>query len=458
MKRSRVTGRRKQCGKNSITVMCALLLMLLTACGNGGEDAVAGVMPEVTETPMVEATSAPAPTEDSAFVEAAVSETQIGETTLAEAPTPEAQTGETALTEETAPAEAPTPEPVSAPEIHLVMVGDMLMHERVVESGLQEDGTYNFDHLFVHVQEKIESADLALVNQETILGGTELGLSGYPCFNSPYELGVAEVEAGFDVILHGTNHTLDKGKKGVLNCMNFWEENYPEIAYLGMNDSQEAQDNDIYVYEQEGIRIAILNYTYGTNGISTPEDMPYLVNYMDEAKMLADIQKAEEIADFTVVCPHWGNEYYLGVASSQERLTKLFLEQGVDLVIGTHPHVIEPVEWVFDEAGHEMLVYYSLGNFVNGTSGTGEGVMNRCVGALADVTIGRDESGEVAILDYDAIPLVCHIAQGEEYTVWYLEDYTQELALENLIRSQDEDFTLKNCQALVEQVWGSRAE
>lgn len=413
--------------KNRIWWICCILFMVLGACGKSSEgeslssmEQDAGSVAEITPAPTLEPT--PQPTE---------------------APTPE-------------PTATPTPTP--APEINLVMVGDMLMHERVVASGLQEDGSYNFDHLFMHVQEKIEGADLALVNQETILGGTELGLSGYPCFNSPYELGVAEADAGFDVILHGTNHTLDKGKRGVLNCINFWEETYPEIAWLGMNDSQQMQDEEIYIYEQNGIKIAILNYTYGTNGIATPADMPYLVNYMEEEKVIADIQKAEELADFTVVCPHWGNEYYLGVASNQKTWTKIFLEQGVDLVLGTHPHVIEPVEWVFDEAGHEMLVYYSLGNFVNGTSGTGAGVMNRCVGALADVTIGRDDSGKVVVLEYDAIPLVCHIAEGEEYTVWYLEEYTEELAKENLICSQDGDFSLENCKALVEQVWGEWQE
>ena len=170
------------------------------------------------------------------------------------------------------------PEPTTPPTIQIVMVGDMLMHGRVMESGLKEDGTYNFDHLFVNVKDTIENADLALVNQETILGGTELGLSGYPAFNSPYELGDSLVDAGFDVILHATNHTLDKGKKGVQNCMNFWDTNYSDIAYLGINKSQEEQDTDIYIYEQEGIRIAILNYTYGTNGIPTPSDMPYIVN------------------------------------------------------------------------------------------------------------------------------------------------------------------------------------
>jgi len=413
--------------KNRILWICGMLIMILGACGVRSEEVGSVTDGQVSD---VIAEPTPVPTE---------------------VPTPQ-------------PTEVPTPEPTAPPtptpepEINLVMVGDMLMHERVVASGLQEDGSYKFDHLFVHVQEKIEAADLALVNQETILGGTELGLSGYPCFNSPYELGTAEVEAGFDVILHGTNHTLDKGKRGVLNCIAFWEETYPEIAWLGMNDSQEMQDNDIFIYEQNGIKIAILNYTYGTNGIQTPADMPYLVNYMEEDKVIADIQKAEEIADFTVVCPHWGNEYYLGVASNQKKWTQIFLEQGVDLVLGTHPHVIEPVEWVFDEAGHEMLVYYSLGNFVNGTSGTGDGVMNRCVGALADVTIGRDDSGEVVVLEYDAIPLVCHIAEGEEYTVWYLEDYTEELAEENLIRSQDGDFSLENCKKLVEQVWGTEKE
>ena len=408
-------------GYFKITIMCGILAMFLSACGSGEEPSESVlVTQQPTLAPVVQTTPAPTLKPTSS-------------------PTPQ-------------PTSIPTPTPL--PEINLVMVGDMLMHERVVESGLQEDGSYNFDHLFTHVQEKIESADLALVNQETILGGTELGLSGYPCFNSPYELGVAEVEAGFDVILHGTNHALDKGKKGTANCMNFWEETYPEIAYLGINESQDAQDDYIYIYEKDGIKIAILNYTYGTNGIATPKDMPYLVNYMEEEKVISDIQKAEELADFTVVCPHWGNEYYLDISSNQKYWTNIFLEQGVDLVLGTHPHVIEPVEWVFDDAGHEMLVYYSLGNFVNGTSGTGAGVMNRCVGALADVTIGKNEAEDVVVLEYDAIPLVYHIAEGEEYTVWYLEDYTEELAKKNLICSQDGDFSLENCKALVEQVWG----
>lgn len=359
-----------------------------------------------------------------------------------------------------APTPEPTPSPTSTPlpELNIVMVGDMLMHERVVESGLQEDGSYNFNHIFANVKDTIAGADLALVNQETILGGASLGISGYPNFNSPYELGDAEVAAGFDVILHATNHTLDKRKKGAVNCMEFWGENYPEIAYLGMNPTQEHYEDYLYVYEKDGITVAILNYTYGTNGINPPEDMPYIVNYLEEEKVISDIQRAEEVADFTIVCPHWGTEYVLEETKSQKKWAKLFMEHGVDLIIGTHPHVIEPVKWLTDEAGNEMLVYYSIGNFINGTSGTREGVMNRMVGGIADVTLSVDEEGKVYIKEYEAVPIVCHIAEGDAYTVYYLEDYTEELAAENKIVSQAPDFSLENCRKLVETVWGVKED
>lgn len=339
------------------------------------------------------------------------------------------------------------------PSVQIVMVGDMLMHERVIDSGLKDNGSYNFDHFFVNVKDTIYEADLAIVNQETILGGSELTLSGYPAFNSPYELGDSLVNAGFDVILHATNHTLDKGKTGVLNCMNFWDTHYPEITYLGINKSQEEQDTDIYIYEQDGIKIAVLNYTYGTNGINPPSDMPYIVNYMDEEKIIRDLAYAEENADFTIVCPHWGTEYVLSQTASQEKWAKLFMENGADLVIGTHPHVIEPIEMLTDDNGNEMLVYYSIGNFINGTSGTREGTMNRMVGGIADVTISLDKSGEAYIEKYDVIPIVCHIDEKTDYTVYYLSDYTEELAGENHIISQDSSFSLQACKQLVNKVW-----
>lgn len=339
--------------------------------------------------------------------------------------------------------------------MQIVMVGDMLIHDKILKSAKQEDGSYNFDHLFTHVAEKILYADLAIANQETIMGGDRYGYTGYPSFNTPFSLSDAEVKAGFDVLLLATNHTLDKTKKGVLNCMEYLDTNHPDLGYVGINHSQEEQDSLIYTYEANGITVAILNYTYGTNGISIPSDMPYIVNTLDEDKVRSDIRKAEEIADFTIVCPHWGTEYKLEPDNNQKKWANIFLEEGVDLVLGAHPHVIEPIEWLTDENGHKMLVYYSVGNFVHGTSSTGHGVSNRMVGGIADITLERDEeTGDVFIRHHDVIPIVCHIAEGTEYTVYYLEDYTEELASENKILSQDSEFSKALCEELVDQVWG----
>lgn len=340
-------------------------------------------------------------------------------------------------------------------EISLIMVGDMLMHTPVEKSALQEDGSYSYDAIFANCREEIQAADLAIVNQEVIIGGSQLGVSGYPCFNAPYELGHDLVEAGFDVICHGTNHTLDKGKKGVLNCMEFWQDNYPEVAVLGIHESQEAQE-EIYIFEQAGIKVAVLNFTYGTNGIAIPEGMPYLVDMMQEDKVVKMLQKADELADFVVVCPHWGTEYQLNASSYQKRWANIFLENGVDLVIGTHPHVIQPIEVMVDEeTGNEMLVYYSIGNFVNWTSGTGRGVANRMVGGMAEITIGYEENNKVCITDYGVEAVVCHVQQGTNgVTVFYLEEYTQELAEGNEIRKQDISFSLEYCIDLCDKVWG----
>lgn len=340
------------------------------------------------------------------------------------------------------------------PEITLIMVGDMLMHTPVNESGVGEDGTVNFDHLFTYTKDAIARADIAIVNQETILAGPELGISGYPRFNTYQELGDALVNAGFDVILHATNHSMDKGKEGVLTCLSFWEEKYPEIAVLGMQDTAEEQE-EIYVYEQYGMRIAILNYTYGTNGIPLPEDMPYAVNLLDKEKIAADVAKAKELADFVVLCPHWGTEYVLTESKSQRRWAEFFLECGVDLVIGTHPHVIEPVELFSDDAGNEMLVYYSLGNYVNATSSKLPDSGIRMLGAMATVTLSRNDAGEVYIKEYGAEPMVTYVsADKEEIAVYPMEMFTDEMAESSHTVKIDTDFSPAYLQEIWQQVFG----
>lgn len=341
------------------------------------------------------------------------------------------------------------------PEIDILMVGDILLHDNVQESGKLSDGTYNYDHLFANVTEDVKKADIAIANQEVILGGTEIGLYGYPNFNGPYEVGDALAKAGFNVILHATNHTLDRGKTALVNCMNFWKTNHADVAVLGVFESQEAYDNHIYIHEQDGIKIAILNYTYGTNGMPTPSDMPFAVAMLEEDKVLADLQKANEQADFVIVCPHWGTEYRHNQSQDQEYWAKLFLENGVDLVIGTHPHYIQPVEMFTNENGQQMLVYYSLGNFINSTSDSGRGTADRMIGGMAKVTVGKKETGEVYIKEYGVEPLVTQLLYGtQEITTYKLTDYTEELASQNQIIKKDSVFSLEYCQELCREVFG----
>ena len=350
--------------------------------------------------------------------------------------------------------------PEATPEYKIIMVGDVLLHTPVEESCLRPDGSYDYDFAVFPIQKRrFAAADLALVNQEVIIGGADLGISGYPCFNADYSLCDSLVGAGFDIICHATNHAMDKGRAGLVNCAEYWRDEYPQITVLGIHDTADTSTScgaDPSIIELGDMRIAVLNYTYGTNGISLPADMPYAVDLLNEEQVAADIQRAEELADFTIVCPHWGTEYRLTSDASQEKWTKIFAENGADLILGTHPHVIEPIEWVTDEASeHEMLVYYSLGNFVNWTSGTGEGVANRMVGGMAEVTIMKNDHGEVEIADYGVKPMISHVASGPEgVTTYFLEDYPEELAEENEIVSQDPEFSREYCVNLCDSIWG----
>lgn len=316
-------------------------------------------------------------------------------------------------------------------EINVCMIGDMLIHEGVYKTGLESDGSYNFDHLFANILTDLAASDMNIVNQETILGGTEMGLGGYPAFNSPQEIGDAEVKAGFNIILHATNHTLDRGLSGVNNTIEFWKTKHPDTTYLGIHDSEEDAKN-IYVYEKQGFKVAVLNYTYGTNGIAIPSSAPYCVDtFDDEAKVRDDIRRAHKLADMVIVCPHWGTEYVYESTSYQDQWTNVFLEEGVDVVLGTHPHVIEPVkEFTRESDGHKMVVYYSLGNFVSN-----QDEIPRMIGGMAKLTLYK-KGDNASIKSYEFEPVVTHKRYGyKEITTYKLSDYTPELASQNKILS-----------------------
>lgn len=353
-------------------------------------------------------------------------------------------------TEDTVSAPEPVAEEVQDKTVTICMVGDILLHTPVEEVSKAEGGSYDFHPIFSNLKDEISSYDIAVVNEEVIIGGEELGISGYPAFNAPYAIGDALVDSGFDVICHATNHVLDKGKQGVLNTCSFWEEHYPDITVLGINRTAKDEER-VDIIEKNGIRIALLNYTYGTNGIAAPSDLPYAVDMLREDKVIRELDYAEENADFTIVFPHWGTEYRLTPDDSQKKWTSIFKEHGADLVIGTHPHVIEPIEYVDDQ----MLVYYSLGNFVNWTSGTGDGVTARMVGGLAEVTLKKGKDNTVNIADYGVEALVCHVSDEKHgVTVYPLSDYPQELSDVNAITAQDPSFSKDHCIEICNEVWG----
>ena len=318
-------------------------------------------------------------------------------------------------------------------KLTLVSVGDDLIHTGIIQRASLENGTYNFDFLFKNVLDEIKTADVAMINQETILCDSSLGYTGYPLFGSPYAVGQAAEKAGFDVILHATNHTLDKGVKGITETIEFWEK-YNNIDVAGIHESEKLEER-VVIREVKGIKLAILNYTYGMNGLVLPKDKGYMVSLLSNRKqMKEDIRYAKKHADFVIVCPHWGTEYVYEPNKQQKDLAQFFADEEVDLVIGTHPHVLQPVKWLKNSKGtHKTLVYYSLGNFVSS-----QDKVPRLLGGMAKVELIR-KNGQVVIKHAEIKPIVTHMEYGTKYRygTYLLEDYTDQLARKH-------DFNQKN--------------
>ena len=330
----------------------------------------------------------------------------------------------------------------------------MLLHDGINKTCHLEDGSFDYSGIFKNVRDEIKEADIAIVNQEVIIGGRELGVTGYPSFNAPFEIADELAADGFDVVCHANNHVYDRGETGLVNCIKYWEENHPNVRIAGISDSQ--QEDEPLIIEEKGIRIAFLNYTYGTNGVNISGGDRYSVNRLKKEEVIADLQNAEEAADFTIVCPHWGIEYDLMPSDEQREWAEIFMENGADLVIGSHPHVIQPVEWMEDEVGgRRMLIYYSLGNFVNWTAGKGQNTGYRMVGGMARVRVSHDDAGDVSITDHDVEALVTHLSKNiDELTVYRLNDYPDRLAGSNEIIKNDSSFSKGYCIDLCNEVWG----
>lgn len=247
----------------------------------------------------------------------------------------------------------------------LYFAGDAMQHIAQIESALQTDGTYSYKECFTYVKEQVSEANLAICNLEVTLGGEPY--RGYPQFSAPDEFASALKDAGFDILLTANNHCLDRRNKGLIRTLDVLDS--IGIAHVGTyRDSAERDSLYPYLTTVNNITFAILNYTYGTNGI--PVNPPCIVNLIDTAQILIDINKARsKKADVIIACMHWGDEYVLKQNKTQEQLTDWLIANGVNHIIGNHPHVIQPTELRKDKynSGHHFIAY-SLGNYISNMS------------------------------------------------------------------------------------------
>lgn len=338
---------------------------------------------------------------------------------------------------------------LEANTIHLVAVGDNLIHEQIYESADTSQAVWNYDHLYTHIKEDIAAADLAAVNQECIFVEDHADVSAYPEFGSPTEIGDALVNTGFDIVEHATNHAFDKGTSGIQETLSYWKNAHPDIHVLGIHENQEAADT-ISTITCKDVTFALLNYT-GTINNEDYDALPtYMLDLLRAEKVTADAAKARKAGDMVIAFVHAGMEYSTEPNQDLKNFLQLLLSQGVDIAICSHPHVLQNFETLTDGQGNEMLVYYSLGNFIS-TQKEPECLL----GGMADITISRDpQTGELSVSNSDLVPLVTHYNYDrQEYCVYKLEDYTEELAAEHSIHQEtNEVFTLESLKQQYENV------
>ena len=360
--------------------------------------------------------------------------------------------------------EQPESSELSEPEwqpqtVRLVSAGDNLIHSSLYEQAAARstDGGYDFGALYENVADYFQEADIATLNQETVIAPSRAPAT-YPCFNSPPDLAYyLDTQCGFDVLNLANNHCLDQGTSGLEECLTFWEENYPDILTTGVYQNAEDEAN-IRTKEVNEITFAFLGMTELTNGLSLASDSDIVITQaLDDAGMeelRTQIEKADELADVVIMNVHWGNEYSFTPTERQEYLTQQMTDWGVDIVIGHHPHVLQPVETRETADGRTALIAYSLGNFASAQADA------YClIGGVLDYTVTRqEEGGEVTISSYSLEPVVTHYDSGyQNNRIYLLDDYTDELASTHGVRARYSSFSLSYIDSLLQEVVGSEA-
>ena len=325
----------------------------------------------------------------------------------------------------------PEPEPEPAPpakrfsgvDVSFLAVGDNLIHENIHMDASYRgtaDKAYDFLPMYYDVADKIASADVAFINQETVMAGADWGYTGWPCFNCPQQLGRDMAALGFDVVNLANNHMLDKTADGLLTTVEFWD-TQPVTTIGAYKDEEDA--SRIRTVERDGVVFAWLAYTLGTNGIVKPASSPVVVPYIDDDLILSDLERAKEAGDFVIVSIHWGLENTQTPTDEQVRLARLIADGGADVILGHHSHTLQPIEWLDTDRGRTLCIY-SLGNFVSGMSNP-----VNMVGGLFEFRVISDDDGRLVPADPVLEPTVFYYGMDWFNThVYMLYNYTPEIA------------------------------
>lgn len=304
-------------------------------------------------------------------------------------------------------------------QVSLIAAGDNLMHQSLLDEA-NNGGSYDFKPYYRSIKPYIEKYDLSFINQESILGGKQFGYSGYPLFNTPDEMAEALCDTGFDVVNGSNNHALDMFEAGVDHALKVFSK-YKEMTYIGL------KQKEIPVIYKNGIKIAFLAYNHVLNGDVNSSS----IQTFDKQKIAQDIEKAKQISDCIIVSCHWGKEYDEIPDDFQKEYAQFLADEGVDVIIGSHSHTLQPIEWLKGRNGHQTLVAYSLGNFLSSMMEE----ETQLGGLLAfDIIKNHDKINIEHVL---LIPIINHYQVHDinsrkdtryGFQVYLLKDYTDDLA------------------------------
>ena len=345
-----------------------------------------------------------------------------------------------AVSDETVTAEKKEPVKIS-----MLSVGDNLIHDGIYEQA--KNGGYDFSYAYKNIASTVEKADLATINQETIIAKS-YEPSGYPLFNSPQEVGEEVKKIGFDVVNLANNHMLDKGAKGLSEAIDFWN-NIGGITMTGAYKDENDMNRLEYI-EKDGIKIGLVGITRYTNGLSLPKDSALKIIYTsDEDTIKSKIQKAKAECDIVLVNVHWGEEYTTTPNNDQRELASKMASWGADVIIGHHPHVIQPVEWIDNGNSTKTLVAYSLGNFISQ-----QNTASRVIGGMLHYDLTKDyDTGKTTVDNVVFEPIVTHYVRGShDAQIYPLSQYTDSLAKAQASRLKQNDFSIKYINDFVGKV------